>query len=398
MDLYQSLTGMLEIRITGANLPDTISRLTAADIVLRNTRIVDDLNLDCTVLRRDYAAIRALAERRGDRIAIRGRMGLYWYGRDLLRRPVLLAGLAVILLFFLALPSRVLFVRVEGNETIPTRQILEMAKECGIGFGASRRLVRSEQMKNALLGAIPELQWAGVNTSGCVATISVRERAVVEPADDPQGAYDVVASTGGTVSQITVTRGSAKCQVGQQVSQGEVLVSGYTDCGLCIRAECAEAEVYADTERQMEAVFPSEWAYRREISSQTIKYSLVFGKKEINLSKDSGISGVECVKMRDVNWISLPGGFVLPVAIVTTCETVYETASQTVEEDAAAQSLSDYAQRELNRQMIAGQVLEQQQNISLTDGVYLLEGQYFCREMIGRRRSAIGTEGDAKDE
>ena len=398
MDLYQSLTGMLEIRITGANLPDTISRLTAADIVLRNTRIVDDLNLDCSVFRRDYAAIRALAERRGDHVAIRGRMGLYWYGRDLLRRPVLLAGLAVILLFFLALPSRVLFVRVEGNETIPTRQILEMARECGIGFGASRRLVRSEQMKNALLGAIPELQWAGVNTSGCVATISVRERAVVEPADDPQGAYDVVASTGGTVSQITVTRGSAKCQVGQQVREGEVLVSGYTDCGLCIRVECAEAEVYADTERQMEAVFPSEWVYRRDISSQTIKYGLIFGKKEINLSKDSGISGVECVKMRDVNWISLPGGFVLPVAIVTTCETVYETASQTVEEDAAAQSLSDYARRELNRQMIAGQVLEQQQRVSLTDGVYLLEGQYFCREMIGRRRSAMGTEGDAKDE
>ena len=92
----------------------------------------------------------------------------------MLFRPVLLAGLGILFLLAMYLPSRVLFIRVEGNMQIPDRQILAAAEECGIRFGASRREVRSEKVKNALLSSVPQLQWAGVNTAGCVATISVR--------------------------------------------------------------------------------------------------------------------------------------------------------------------------------------------------------------------------------
>lgn len=41
-------------------------------------------------------------------------------------------------------------------------------------------------MKNALLSAIPELQWAGVNTYGCRAVISVRERTLPERKPEPE--------------------------------------------------------------------------------------------------------------------------------------------------------------------------------------------------------------------
>ena len=80
-------------------------------------------------------------------------------------------GLCLLLLLVCILPTRVLFMRVEGNESIPENLILEAAEDCGIRFGASRSAVRSEKVKNGILSRISELQWVGVNTKGCIAVI-----------------------------------------------------------------------------------------------------------------------------------------------------------------------------------------------------------------------------------
>ena len=41
-------------------------------------------------------------------------------------------------------------------------------------------MIRSEKVKNSLLQRIPQLQWAGINTDGCVAVISVREKTAIK--------------------------------------------------------------------------------------------------------------------------------------------------------------------------------------------------------------------------
>ena len=89
---------------------------------------------------------------------------------------VLIIGLMLLLFFSVWLPSRVLFIEIQGNDTLSAQSILEEAKDCGIIMGASRRFVRSQQVKNTLLDKLPQLQWAGVETIGCVAVITVRER------------------------------------------------------------------------------------------------------------------------------------------------------------------------------------------------------------------------------
>ena len=387
MDVFNSIAGMVEVELTSADPSRALMLISAADIHVFGTQQISDLTFLFRIRRCDFKKLRTLTQKRGESLTVRRRPGLYWTGKRLLKRPVLMGGLLLLLLLAAFLPSRIYFVEVDGNTSIPARLILEAAENCGIGFGASRREVRSEKMKNALLAAIPELQWAGVNTKGCVAVISVREKTTVENTEVERAVSRIVASRDGVIVSCTVERGNALCKVGQAVRAGELLVSGYTDCGLSIRATRSVGEVYAQTQQILEALTPSEYTVQASQTGIEKKYALIVGKKRINFYKDSGILGTTCDKMSTVNYLTLPGGFTLPVALVTEQWVSYDCETRSAADDEAERLLGDFAETYLKQQMVAGRILQKNQEISLQDAAYLLRGRYACLEMIGREQN-----------
>ena len=389
MDVWHSIDGMMELTVTSADPAGALTALNCAGIPLFAVdRGEDDLTVRFRIRRKDAYRVKAILERRGEMLGSVRSKGVYWAFVRLLRRPVLLIGILLLTALSLYLPTRVFFFRVEGNVSVPTKCILEKCTDCGIRFGASRREVRSEKMKNALLSAIPELQWAGVNTAGCVATITVRERSA-EEAKKPgsTGVSSIVAVRDGVITECTVVKGSAACKVGQAVRAGQVLISGYTDCGSSVRAEDADGEVFAVTERNFMAVLPSDWDFKSTKNGEIIKYALIIGKKRINLYKGSGILDTSCDKMYVENYVTLPGGFQLPIAIVTEVWQQRDTEQDPMGEDAARELLSSYARSYLSSQMIAGQIRKADEVVTAESGVYRLTGKYACRELIGIVRS-----------
>ena len=201
----------------------------------------------------------------------------------------------------------------------------------------------------------------------------------------------IVASRDGFIVSATVTRGNSLCRVGQSVKAGQVLISGYTDCGICIQATRAEGEICAQTSRDFAAVTPAQWTVRGEQTAVRRKYSLIIGKKRINLWKDSGILQGSCDRMDRRYELTLPGGFRLPVTLCVEEYTFYDGEMMTLEPDAAEAALSKFAQSALTQQMVAGRILSREESITQSEDKYLLEGTYACVEMIGRvRREQIG--------
>ncbi len=382
MNLWQSLAGAVVVTLHCAAPAFALSVLEQGGIILSRVQFVDELTVTMTVSRTGLKKLVQISDKRGFEVKLDGRKGLYWLLPGMLRRPVLLFGFAFLFLLGCYLPTRVLFIQVEGNSSVPTRTILETAAQCGISFGADRAEVRSEKMKNALLERLPELQWAGVNTSGCVAIISVRERQTVEPEQKAQGVGSIVALRDGVVMSLTTTKGNALCKPGQAVKAGQVLISGYTDCGFSIQAVRAEGEVYGKTDRYLEVVSPDSCEIRGEYGVLQQKFSLLIGKKRINLYFGSGILDSSCVKIYEEYYITLPGGFQLPVALVT--ESWYET--DTSQADVGSEGLSAAAQAYLVQEMTAGQILSAREEVSQGDGIWVLSGRYACTELIGQFR------------
>lgn len=384
MGLVRDLSGDVRVKLTSADTAGALASISGAGIAVCDVVMDSEIAVRFTLSRRDWRRAAAIADRRGDKLRVVGRQGIYWDLKRLGRRPVFAIGLAVLLLMALLVPSRVYIVEVQGNETMPANFILETAANCGISFGASRRAVRSEKVKNALLEAMPALGWAGVNTYGCRAVITVREKDPEPERPEENTVSSIVAGRDGYILSCDVVSGSGLCRPGQTVQAGEMLISGYTDCGICITAARAQGEVMAATRRSLTALTPAVSAEKGPQMGQTVNYSLIVGKNRIKFDKNSGISDASCGRMVTNYHLTLPGGYRLPVTLVKETVTSHDLAAASTQ---AEQLLKEFAARYLGSQMIAGTVTEAVEYVVEDGGVWILQGDYACTEMIGRERA-----------
>jgi len=388
MNLMKSMAGMLEVEITSAFPEETLKEAADAGVSVFSAKTDQALKCAFRIHRRDYPLLKKICQKRGDRLEVLKRIGVFWSAKRLVSRPILLSGFLLLLILMLAIPTRILFIRVEGCETVPQRRILEAAETLGLSFGSSRRQIRSEQIKNGLLSMIPELKWAGVNTKGCVAVISVRERTAAQEAIEEGGRVGhVVAVRDGIIDSVTVTQGTGLCQTGQAVKQGQVLISGYTDCGRILQASLAKGEVYAKTSRNLTAVSPLTWLARGEKDQTRWNLTIIIGKKRIKLWKGSGIWDSTCGRISKEIPLTLPGGFQLPMTLVTEQIVLYKTFPFQADSDQMAEELSNFADKYLSGQMIAGKILNSQLNYSQEPEKLIMDGRFDCLEMIGREQT-----------
>lgn len=385
MKQFQILPGDIIVEIISADISSFLNTLAMSGIQLKNIQYRDDLSVYVTINRRHYLHLVALSEKHGAVVKKKSFYGVFPIAIRFLKRPVLMLFLLIVFLLSCYVPSRIFFLRVEGNAQVPEKYILEVAAECGIDFGAKRRLVRSEMMKNKLLEKIPQLQWAGINTSGCTAIISVREKTISDKQDVPKHQVSsIVASRDGIIQSCTVQQGNALCTVGQAVKAGQVLVSGYLDCGIITKTTQADAEIEALTFRDLEVITPYATLIKGKKQEIKTRYSLRIGKKLIKFYKDSGNLDTTCGKIYMEEYVHLPGGFYLPIAVIKETVVCYNEGEGELLVSDAGEWLRDFANNHLKNTMISGEIISADAEVTPDTGVFYLRGRYACMEMIGQ--------------
>ena len=371
------------VEITSADTVGFLGRTSEMGIKTINTKVVDDLNIQFQINKKFMPALTDLVSRLGCKmkvISLSGPFRLLIFAKE---RAALLCGLAFIFILTLFIPSRILFVEVEGNTSLEKQLILDHAESVGIHFGSKRKTVRSEEIKNALLMSLPELKWAGINTYGCRAVISVTERENMDKEQKQEvGVRGIYAARDGIVSEITTTRGTSMCKVGQGVRTGQLLVSGYTDCGLHVRAEQACGEIKAITKHSIYASVPVCNAVSDEIKGVEKKLSIQIGKKRIKLYNSSGNSTPSCDKIYETIHLTLPGGFQLPVSLVK--ETVISYVGSDSEVIPDEKVAADLARAFVNDSMVGGKILHIKTFSVEENGVIMISGVATCEEIISK--------------
>lgn len=386
MSLFHLLLPKTVLRIVSANIWKSVQLLNQNGISVYNMVQKDALTFDIELHRSNTDPIIPILEKQGDRVTIQHRSGIRYSILQMRKRPVLVFGLCMILCTLVILPGRILFVEVLGNQNVPARKILESAQKANIELWAKRKNIRSEHVKNQLLFDIPELQWAGINTYGCRAVISVRERVekeYTEPVQQP--ACSIYAERDGVILSMSVLQGTAQCEIGKTVKRGELLVSGYTDHGLCIRASNAEAEIFAQTMRQQNAVTPTAYLSKMQPVRSDMHISVCIGKKRINLWKGSGIWDSSCDRISMEYHLTLPGGYRLPLSICFEKLSLYHRAEASLDAASVYSFLHEMTQHYICNQMVAGQIVAASVSQSTSGDYAYLHGIYNCVEMIGRK-------------
>ena len=372
----------------------TINSVISAGINMTNIDYLDSISVSCCVDALRLKELETIAARYGGEVVVMQPDRLHAAINSAQRRCVLIVAVCIMIALTAWLPTRVLFILIDGNREISDKLILEKAEICGIQFGVPRHLVRSEGVKNRLLSELPQLRWVGVNTKGCVAVISVVEKEKLSTEQDPVNISSIIASCDGVIQELTVYSGTPLCQPGQAVRKGQMLVSGYTDCGLTIRAEGAHAEIVAQTKRSLTTVTPANCFTRGETERTTYRYCLQVGKKSIKLFKDSGISEPLCVRMYYEKPWRLPGGFILPISLQVE-ELRYADVTY-ISRNQSAEWLRNASNKYINTQMLSGRILESAYVQGIQNGLCFQDAVYDCVEYIGKVKieEGLGCDGE----
>lgn len=374
----------VDVQIVHCNLFSFLDTCISAGITLQQLSVVDEITATFTIALRNYKHLHMLVSENHGEISVLRVHGIIQQFYNLQHRKVLICAMGLLLILSLILQRRILMITVQGNEMLPANRILEVAEKTGLHIGAFRSKLRSESIKNQLLQYLPQLKWAGINTKGCVATITVKENTTQETAVGISRNRAIVASRDGVIQTINVLRGRAVCTSGQAVKAGDLLISAYTDCGSVIRDTGADGEIYAETLREFETITPLTTYEKDELTGYVRRYSVRIGKKRINLFKDSGIYDTICDKMYKELCINLPGGFRLPIIFEVEEWRLHDSSCIPTSYPIASDVMRRLGEDYLRQNMIAGYIVSSEVNSKNEKDICRIVGSYRCFEMIGR--------------
>lgn len=381
--LYIFLRGSVELTITGAAQQILLNRLAKEQIPFWNLRQQTPLQMQLCIFRKDEKKTKKMIRYSQCELEQIQYQGLRQSMAFLKKRPLLWLGALLAASALLILPNFVWNVQIVGNESLPTEKILQELRSMQIDFGTWGPSIQSSAVRDQLLNRFSSLRWCAVNRTGGCLTVLIKEKQETQEPETPLTA-NIVAARTGIIEQMHIYNGFRQCQVGDAVTQGQLLVSGIAEWPMGIQSVCASAEIYALTQHQITTQTPSVAGEKEFISDEMTCYNLIVGRKRINLYGNSGILHTKCDKISIQKQLTLPGGYAFPLTLEIVTIRPYTLSPVAIEEETAAAKLEKFSEQMVKRTMIAGTILNRQSTIEQVNDCYVLTSKYGCREMIAR--------------
>ncbi len=338
-----------------------------------------------TLTRRDWKRLRRLTARLDcDLTAVRWRGTPFFLGRLRHRYGLWITfGLCALALF---LGSFYIWdIEIQGNERVPDHVILRALENHGVGFGAFGYGVNSPTLRNDLLLDVPELSYIAVNVRGCRAYVQVRERVQPPEIISKQRPGNTVAAKDALVTAIWPLDGEKQVLPGTMVKAGQLLISGVVDSGYGgVRYLRGMGEVTGRTWYTLRCKVPLT-VEKKEYTGRTwTRRALLFGKKRVNLSFASSISGDTCDKIVHCKQWTLPGDIPLPVTAVTETQREYARVPDRRSREEAMALADIVLTRRLAECLAGGEVLRRELTCAAAGDMLLVTLTAECEEQIGK--------------
>ena len=303
------------------------------------------------------------------------------------RRYALMAGALLLLLLSLCGNIFIWDFRVSGNETVPEEAILRALENCGITVGSVGLELDQKAIRNQVLLELPDLSWLVVNVKGCTAHVQVLERQRPPRTVQEDEITNVVALRSGLVTEIRPLDGKAQVTRGSTVTEGQLLISGVVDTERQgVRMVHGMGQVWARTWYDLSVLVPLQTEELVQQEGETTRIWLDIGKKQINLLAKGSMLPADCGKILHYGAVCLPGGFRLPMTVVTE-KTVRYQAQETERTEAEARAEGEAALLALlETQMTEDGTVVDTRFASARKGDWLLVTlKAECLEQIGRQ-------------
>jgi len=310
------------------------------------------------------------------------------------KRYALIAGLIAVVVLTWVMSLYIWDISVVGNDAVSASEILEVLDKNGVSIGTYGPSVDSEALRNKVLLELEDLSWITVNVNGSKATVIVRERVEVPDMLDEDSPGTIVAEKSGVIDEMIIFEGTTLRAVGDSISEGDDIVSGVVESiSSGIRFLNARGEIYARTWYEFAVEMPLEYTQKSDTGDSTSKKSVIIGGNRINLYINSGISYEDYDKIVTEEFLTLPGGVVLPIKIATSTYNEYQAQAELLTEDKAVEILKEQLLNRLKSSIAEdGEILETEFEAVARDGMITVTLKAECREQIGTSRALTDEE------
>lgn len=221
------LKGQVRIRVEGKQPERFLNLCEKQSIEFRDIRFCEKEGFTARIGAADFFRLKGPKRKTQVKIRILRKEGLLFELKKGKNRKSFLAGILCTILILLFLHSRLWLIRIRGNESCSTQEILKVLREDGVSVGINARDVDCIRVTELLRKKFPQITWASAARNGIGLFIVIREeaRVLTEPPvpDDP---CDLVADASGTIVSIVTRSGYPKVKPGDVCKKGDILVLG----------------------------------------------------------------------------------------------------------------------------------------------------------------------------
>ena len=323
--LISRLRGQVRVRVECA-FPERVLNLCGArNLAFWDLAWESETAFTCRISRQDLAVLRKAAEPLGCDLSVVRREGAPYFLARFRHRQALVIGLVGCALALFLGSFFVWDFQVEGNETVPTEEILRALERHGVGLGSFGLSLDGEDLRNHILLEIPELSWIAVNVSGCRAHVQVRERVMKPELLDEVTPANVVARRDGLVLRVRAMNGVAAVLPRTAVTAGQLLISGVEDTEtLGARMLAGMGSVQGRTWYTLTTKIPLTEREKRYTGREKRALTLTVGKRRVKFFSNSSVEGKKYDKMTHNETGSFLG-IPLPVKLTAEVYRFYET-------------------------------------------------------------------------
>ena len=244
--LRKYFRGYVRIRVTGKS-PERFMNLCNAHHILLWDVEVQDLIYNMKISIADYRTLRPFVRKTGTKIRILEKQGMPFFIYKFRKRSIFFGGIVTCIIIVYSLSLFLWNIHIEGNVTQNTEQLIEYLEDIGVQHGVSKRKIVCEEIEKSLRTEFPNMLWVSVEIRGTRMIIQIKENedqdiiSKVEIKDDTP--VSIAAENAGIVESMIVRGGTPMVSVGDEVTEGQILVEGY----YLIKDDAGEIVKYNET-------------------------------------------------------------------------------------------------------------------------------------------------------
>ncbi len=318
--------GYVLIRVNSPTPERFLNLLAKRNIPFWNLHKLSFDTLTLCIPAADFMKIRPIARRTMCKIHIIKKTGFPFFAMRFKKRITLISSFLVFAALLFALTSFIWTIDISGCNAVSESLIREHLAYNGVKIGAFSRNINHAELKNDILLSIPDLVNITVNIKGTRAEVEVHERTHAPEILDNKTPSNIISDTDGIISKITVTSGTPEVCVGDAVTRGTLLASGYMTgrTGTIVEMR-AVADIRAKTWHNLKVVIPEKGAKKLKTNKEKTRYSLILGNFRINLHIKGSNLYTKYDKIIERSILTLPFNIPLPIALEKQTLIEYET-------------------------------------------------------------------------